>query len=277
MNNKLLFLIILSLFFLASNSLLVKWALLQNSIDPYSFTLIRLLSGALVLNLYLVYKEKKLSFSFKENFLSSFVLFSYAICFSYAYIGLDAGLGTLILFSSVQLSMIFLALRKKERINIKQGLGILLALSGLMYLLYPNQAFELSYFHVFLIIIAGISWAIYSVLGKTKTNILKSTTQNFTLASIFLLIFYIFFQSEIHISQTGIVLALLSGTLTSALAYVLWYFILQRIKITTASIIQLAVPIIAIFISILFLGESLSLKLLLSSAVILLGIAISLV
>ncbi len=277
MNLKMLILIILALIFLASNSLLVKFALIQNSIDAFSFTFIRILSGAFVLSLYLLYKDKRLNFSLKNSFYSSLALFSYAMAFSYAYLGLEAGIGTLILFSSVQLSMIILALFKKERFNIKQFLGLVLAFLGLVYLLYPSQDFVLSYLHVFLIIIAGISWAFYSVLGKNKKNILKLSAQNFVFASFFIVIFYILFRPDIYLTQEGVLLALLSGILTSAFAYVLWYYILQHIQILTASIIQLAVPIIAIFISVLFLKELFTFKLILASVIILCGISLSLI
>jgi len=276
-DKKLLFIIILTLVFLASNSLLVKWALLQNSIDAYTFTIVRISSGALALMFYVFYKHKRIVFSFKHKWREGLALSAYALSFSFAYLGLDAGLGTLILFSSVQLSMILLALKSKETLSRNKILGLSLAFMGLFYLLYPTKSFEVSYFHSFLIILAGISWAFYSIFAKKAQNILFQSSENFTKASLIILSAYFILTPSTYVSSQGLIFALISGILSSAFAYVLWYFILGKIQIITASIIQLAVPLIAIYISILFFGEDLSLKLILSSTIILFGIFLSLV
>lgn len=277
MNTKVIFLIFISLVFLATNSILCKLALLNNSIDAYSFTLIRLLSACITLVILVKIKYKKIELNLKTNYLSGFVLFLYAITFSYAYLHLDAGLGTLILFAAVQLSMIIMSFFYNEKLKSTQILGISLAIAGLIYLLYPSDDFVLSYFHVFLIIISGVSWAAYTVLGKNKKNILALTSDNFTKASIFILISYFVFFPDTFLTKEGLVLALVSGIITSAFGYILWYYVLNKITIITASIVQLLVPIIAIIISIIFLNEILTLKLIISCIIILLGISICLI
>ena len=277
MNTKVIFLIFISLIFLATNSILCKLALLQHSIDAYSFTLIRLLSACITLVILVKIKHKKIEFNLKTNYLSGFVLFLYAITFSYAYLHLDAGLGTLILFASVQLSMILMSFFYNEKLKSTQIIGILLAIAGLIYLLYPSDDFKLSYFHVFLIILSGISWAVYTVLGKNKKDILNLTSDNFTKASIFILISYFAFFPDTFYTKEGLLLASISGIVTSAFGYILWYYVLNKITIITASIVQLLVPIIAIIISIIFLNEILTLKLIISSIIILLGISICLI
>lgn len=276
MNTKVIFLIFISLVFLATNSILCKLALLNNSIDAYSFTLIRLLSACITLLILVKIKYKKIELNLKTNYLSGFVLFLYAITFSYAYLHLDAGLGTLILFASVQLSMIIMSFFYNEKLKSTQIIGILLAIAGLIYLLYPSDDFVLSYFHVFLIILSGISWAAYTVLGKNKKNILSLTSDNFTKASIFILISYFAFFPDTFYTKEGLLLASISGIVTSAFGYILWYYVLNKITIITASIVQLLVPIIAIIISIIFLNEILTLKLIISCIIILLGISICL-
>ena len=203
------------------------------------------------------------------------MLFLYAIAFSYAYLNMEAGIGTLILFAVVQLSMILLALRKKEKLTFKKFIGVTIAFLGLIYLLYPNEDFTLSLFHVFLMLISGVAWAFYSVLGKKSTSTLKDTTENFTKSILFLLVFYIFFVDSFNLSAYGIFLACLSGGLTSAIGYVLWYKVLKNMEIITASIIQLVVPVISIFLSVLLLDEKLSVTLFIGTVIILSGIYIS--
>ena len=187
-----------------------------------------------------------------------------------------AGIGTLILFAVVQLSMILIAIFYKESFSINKILGIIVAFAGLVYLLYPKEDFSISFFHAFLMIISGIAWAIYTVIGKSSTNALLNTTDNFFKASIFTLIFMLMFISEVHLDLYTFCLAITSGAITSALGYLLWYEILPKIEIITASVLQLLVPIIAIFLSILFLDESLTLELIVSTILILVGIFIAL-
>lgn len=272
-NEKLLLTIFLSLIFLALNSILCKAALVSNLIDAYSFTFFRIISAALTLILIYLYKNKKLVFNTKTNWLSSFMLFIYAICFSYSYLSIDAGFGTLLLFAIVQLVMVFASLFYKEKINTQKIIGIVLAIFGLIYLLYPTQSFEVSFYHAFLMIISGVAWAIYTIIGKKSINALANTMDNFIKATLFIVLFYFVFTIDnLYYSFNGVVLALISGSITSALGYVLWYEVLPKIQIITAGVIQLFVPILSIILSIIFLNETLTNTLLVSSIIIILGI-----
>lgn len=275
-NIKFIFLIALSLLFLASNSIFCKLALVNNYIDAYSFTILRLLFGAITLVLIYFYKTKKIYFSKKINWLSSFMLFSYAICFSYSFMNIDAGMGTLLLFTVVQIVMVLFSLFQKEKITVQKFFGVILALFGLAYLLYPKDSFEISLFHAFLMIIAGVSWAIYTILGKKSSDSLYNTMDNFVKSLIFIVIFYILFLPEnIFITNKGLLLAFISGSITSAIGYVLWYEVLPKMQFITAGIIQLFAPIISIVISIIFLNESLSMTLFLSATMIFIGIILT--
>lgn len=268
--------LLLSLLFLALNSIFCKLALSNNFIDAFSFTMYRVLFGSITLILIYLYKRKRLQFSIKKNWLSSLMLFSYAICFSYSFLNIEAGVGTLLLFAVVQLVMVIFSLFHKEKINFQKIAGIFLAMAGLIYLLYPKQSFELSLFHAFLMIIAGISWAVYTVLGKKSSDSLYNTTDNFAKALIFVVIFYLLFSPEnSFISEKGILLAFISGSLTSAIGYLLWYEVLPKMQLITAGIIQLFVPVISIVISIVFLNENLTFTLFLSTVIIFAGILLT--
>ncbi len=273
---KLLILIFISLLFLSANSILCKMAISTQNIDAYSFTFLRIFSGAIFLLFIYFYKNKNLKLDFKRNWISSFMLFSYAICFSYSFINMYAGVGTLILFAVVQLSMILIALFYKEKLTINKIVGVLIAFAGLVYLLYPKEDFSISFFHSFLMIIAGISWGVYSVLGKKSTNATYNTTDNFFKASIFTIIFGFLFIDIFKVDLFTFFVAITSGMITSALGYLIWYEVLPRIEIITASILQLLVPIIAIFLSVLILNEKITFELFISTFIILFGIFIAL-
>ena len=273
---KLFVLICVALLFLSANSILARMAIVTQNIDAFTFTFLRIISGSILLFIIYFYRKKRVDISLKKNWISGFMLFLYAICFSYSYINMLAGIGTLILFAVVQLSMIFIALFYKEKMSLNKIIGIFVAFIGLVYLLYPKEDFTISYFHTFLMVISGTAWGVYSVLGKSSTSAIFNTTDNFFKASIFTLIFMLMFISEVHLDLYTFCLAITSGAITSALGYLLWYEILPKIEIITASVLQLLVPIIAIFLSILFLDESLTLELIVSTILILVGIFIAL-
>lgn len=269
---KLFIFIFIALLFLSANSILARVAISTQNIDAFTFTFLRIFSGAILLLIIYFYKNKNLKLNFKKNWLSSFMLFLYAICFSYSFINMYAGIGTLILFAVVQLSMILIALFYKEKLTSNKIFGVLIAFSGLVYLLYPKEDFSISFFHSFLMIIAGISWGVYSVIGKKSTNATYNTTDNFLKASIFTIIFGVLFVDFFKVDLFTFFIAITSGMITSALGYLIWYEVLPKIEIFTASILQLLVPIIAIFLSLIILDEKLSFELIVSTFIILFGI-----
>lgn len=271
-NPNLILLNIIALVFLASNSILCKLAIVNHYADAYSFTFLRLISAALTLFFIVSLKERSINLSINKNWGSAFFLFLYAIAFSYAYIKLDAGLGTLILFAFVQLTITFYAIINKEKIYFKQAFGIFIAFLGLVYLFYPRDDFSISIEGFIFITLSGISWGIYTILGKKSENALKDTNENFLKTIPFLLIYLVTFPINIHINTDGLILSFLSGAITSAIGYVIWYKVLINISIITAGVIQLIVPIIAIFLSIILLNEPITMTLLVSTTLILLGI-----
>ena len=273
---KLFVSIFIALLFLATNSILCKMAISTQNIDAFSFTFLRIFSGTVLLLCIYFYKNKNLKLSFKKNWISSFMLFLYAICFSYSYINMFAGIGTLILFAVVQISMILIALFYKEKLTINKILGVIVAFGGLAFLLYPKEDFSISFFHTFLMVISGIAWAVYSVIGKSSTNALLNTTDNFFKATIFAIIFMLFFINEFKFDLYTSFLAILSGSITSGLGFLIWYEVLPKIQITTASVLQLIVPILAIFLSVIILDEKFSLELAISTFIILFGIFLAL-
>ena len=279
-NLKLIGLISLALVFFASNSVLARMAISTQNIDAFSFTFLRIFSATAVLSLVYLYKNRNLKIDLKTNYLSGFMFFLYAICFSYSYINMLAGIGTLILFAVVQLSMIIMALFSNEKLSVKKVIGIAIAFGGLLYLLYPRNDFSISYFHTFLMFLSGLGWAIFSVLGKKSQNATLNATDSLFKALFFALIFGIFyilfFLNTLKIDFLTSIMAIVSGSITTAFGVFIWYAVLPKIQIITASIIQLIVPIIGIFLSILLLDEEVTFDLVVSTILILLGIFLAL-
>ena len=83
----------------------------------------------------------------------------------------------------------------------------------------------------------------------------------------------LFAYPYMHIAPTGAMLAVTSGSITSGLGYVLWYRALRRITTTQAAVVQLLVPVLAAIGGIIFISETLSLRLVVASSLILGGVA----
>ena len=258
----------------AGNSLLCRQALKHTAIDPASFTVIRLVSGALIL--WLLAGMKQSSPAGKGNWLSAFALFAYAAGFSFAYISLSAGGGALLLFGAVQATMIGHGLWKGERLRAFQTLGVLLALGGLVGLLLPGlSAPPLP--GAALMIAAGIAWGIYSLRGKGAGDPTRVTAGNFMRAVPITIILSLLMLEFASLDSAGFYYAVASGALASGLGYAIWYTVLPALKNTSAATVQLSVPVIAALGGIVFLGEPLTLRLVLASVAILGGIALVIV
>ena len=271
--SAMLFKIVLAMIAFAANSVICRFALVQNQIDPMSFSILRVLSGVLVLSALLMvsYRKSQIRTKLNWNLKHGFYLAVYIVAFSLAYVKIDAGVGALLLFGTVQLTMVIYGLFHGENINWKRAVGLLLAFTGITILLLPGaNAPSLGY--SIIMVASGIAWAAYSISGKDSTNPLNSTYTNFVLAVPFVLIAGFLFAQNIHISWQGFILAIVSGGLASSSAYVLWYSILKQIDSIMASAVQLSVPCLAIIGGSLFIGENIGLRILLSSVIVLCGI-----
>jgi len=254
----------------ASNSLLNRLALGQNTIDAVSYTAIRLTTGAAMLWLISYLQKNKVA----GNWISAVMLFTYAIAFSFAYLSLSIGTGALILFGSVQVTMILAALRSGERPHLLEWLGVLLALGGLVYLVFPGIKAP-SPLGSALMVMAGIAWGIYSLRGRGVSSPLASTAGNFIFAVPFILTVWLLRAGNVHVSQYGILLASASGAIASGVGYVIWYAALRGLTATRAAIVQLSVPVLAGWAGVVFLAEDISLRLILAGLLILGGIALA--
>ncbi len=256
----------------AANSLLCRIALGGNLIDPVSFTSVRLLSGAAILFPLSRLGAPSQVVRATASWGSGLALFLYAVAFSLAYIYLDTGTGALILFGSVQATMIGVGLKSGERPPPLQWFGLLTALGGLIYLVSPGIAAP-DPLGAFLMAISGISWGVYSLRGRNSAAPLASTSGNFLRTVPLAAAVVVVALSSLHATRTGIVLALVSGGITSGLGYVLWYWALRGLSTTKAAIVQLLVPVLAALGGVVFLAEVVSARMVVASILVLGGVA----
>ena len=246
-------------------------ALRHTGIDAASFTSIRLFSGALVL--WLIVRSRGEKIGNAGSWTSGLALFAYAAGFSFAYVSLPTASGALLLFGAVQATMIGYGLWKGERLRALQVAGLALACGGLFGLLLPGlSAPPLP--GSLLMLGAGVAWGIYSLRAKGATDPTRLTAGNFMRALPFVAVLSVAMLPSVALDGAGIVYAIASGGLTSGVGYAIWYTALRGLKASSAATVQLSVPVIAALGGIAFLGEAVTLRLLITSTAILGGIAL---
>ena len=268
---------VFALFAFAANSVLCRLALGTNAIDATSFTTIRLLSGIAILFVLiqltrLIQKPTKdLKLQSKGSWLSAAMLFIYAVAFSFGYISLDTGTGALILFGAVQITMILSNVISGNKLHLSEWLGLALAFTGFVYLIMPSVTTP-SLTGFVLMSISGMAWAFYTLLGRKSKNALNDTAFNFLRTVPFIFILMVFSLDSLHVSSSGIMLAILSGAIASGVGYFVWYIALAGLSVTQAAVLQLFVPIIAALGGVIFTSELITVRLIESSALVLGGI-----
>lgn len=278
---RIFILVLLAMIAFAGNSVFARLGLTHlglsgtNTIDPASYTLVRLISGTIVLTIIVSWKKGSTASLIKHgDWISAAALFGYAAAFSFAYLSLETGLGALILFTCVQASMIGWAIFKGDRPTLFEWLGLIIAFGAFAWLVSPGlQAPDP--FAAFLMLVAGVSWAVYSTRGRSSQDALSTTTGNFILSIPFAIALLIVTIGQVNIISYGVLMAIGSGAVTSALGYTIWYMAVRKISQTQAAIVQLSVPVIAGIGGTLFSGEPWTTRFAISAALILGGVAIA--
>ena len=263
---------LLAIIAFAANSVLCRLALGAGHIDAASFASVRVISGAIALAAIVFYRSNG-RIERDANWRSALALFIYMVFFSFAYLSLGAGIGALILFAAVQLTMFIVALRSGEIFSPLSWLGLVLAFGGLVYLVSPGVTAPEPVGAV-LMTIAGIAWGVYSLLGRQVADPTRATAWNFLLSVPLVMITSLLFMQQFHATTTGVALAVISGVVASGIGYVIWYAALRGLATTSAATVQLSVPIIAAIGGVLLLAEGVTLRLGIASAATLGGVAI---
>ena len=255
----------------AANSVLCRLALQHTAIDPASFTVIRLVSGAVMLAVLLQWRRQVPGRA--GNWGSALALFVYAAAFSFAYVSLPTGVGALLLFAAVQATMIITGLVRGERLGAQQSAGLVLAFGGLVYLLLPGLSAP-PLVGALLMIGAGVAWGVYSLRGRGTRDALAATGGNFLRTVPMAIGLGMLGIGDVSVDMTGVMYAVLSGALASGAGYAVWYAALRGLNATRAATVQLSVPVIAALGGVVLLGEAVTLRLALSSVAILGGVAL---
>ena len=273
---RLFLLTALTMIAFAANSVLNRLALSDGGMDAQVFGGVRLVSGAVMLLLLLVLRKRAFVLTLQNRLWPVLALLAYIFGFSLAYGTLDPGFGALILFSVVQATMFFGAILAREVVPPQRWFGAGLALIGLGWLLWPEGDVVRSVPHMVAMCVAGIGWGVYSLLGRAAQDPLHATAMNFLFAALVAIVWLGVSGMAGDWSVHGLVLAMVSGAVTSGLGYALWYKLLPALGAARAAVAQLSVPVIALAGGAFFLDEPLTLRFLLASGFVIGGVLISL-
>ncbi|HEY7191928.1 MAG TPA: DMT family transporter [Vicinamibacterales bacterium] len=257
----------------AANSILCRMALREGVVDPATFSTVRFLSGAILLTI-VATRTKRPFFPLSGSWLAAVVLTVYALPFAFAYTQLSAGTGALIMFGCVQVTMLVAAVGEGERPHVVQWLGLVVALTGLVNLVFPGLTAP-SPLGAALMATAGVCWGVYSLLGRGASNPLLQNTGNFVRAVPLIAAASAFTMPRMHIEPRGAVLSIASGAVATGLGYVVWYAAVRGLTAVRASVVQLAVPLIAAGGGVLLLSETVTLRLVSSTVLVLGGITMA--
>ena len=272
---RLIFMICLTLIAFAANSVLNRMALSDGDTGPAAFAALRTFSGALFLAMLVTVRSGLPRLARRGRWIGTGSLTLYMLGFSYAYIALDAGVGALILFGGVQITMFAGTLLGGERPAVARWIGSVIAFLGLVWLLSPTTDTAPDTTGAVLMTLAALGWGIYSLQGRKAGDPLSETAANFICAAPFVLMAWILLPDDISIR--GAFLAVLSGAVTSGMGYALWYTILPRLTSSVAALLQLTVPVIALGGGFLFLAEVPTWRFVIASAVVLGGVAFGII
>jgi len=254
----------------AANSLLCRAALRPGLADAASFTLVRMVSGALMLAALVLLRRGGRPKG--GSWPSGLALAGYALAFSFAYLRIDAGTGALVLFAAVQVGMIGWSIAQGEHPRPREWAGLLVALGGLFLLARPGRTAP-DPRGLALMALAGLAWAAYSLRGRHARDPLEANADNFFRGAVLTLAATLLVPHR-ELTRAGLALAVASGAVASGLGYTLWYAALRGLDRTQAAVVQLAVPVLAAAGGVLLLGEDMTLRLVACGTVILGGIAL---
>ena len=271
---RIIALTVIAMIAFAANSVLARLAFATAGAEPLSYTGIRLAAGAATLAVLLALRRRNLRLGGSWSGVAA--LFGYAILFSIAYILLGAGTGALILFASVQIGMLGWAVYRGDRPGLIEWLGFVVAFGGLVYLLSPGVVAP-NPLGALLMLVAGLCWAAYTLIGRASTSPLDDTAGNFMRSSPLAVVMVVAGALTHGVSLAAVIYAIVSGALASGLGYAVWYTALPSLSRTRAAIVQLTVPAIAGAGGVLFIGEALSPRLVIATIAIIGGVALAVI
>lgn len=264
-----------AMFCFAANSLFCRMAMTIGETDPLTYTLIRIASAAAALSFIVWMRASRLPRIRDVNLQSMWALLVYLLTFAFAYARLGTGIGALVLFGAVQLSMFAVAVFEGEKVKRLSWAGNVIAVAGLVYLVQPWGSAP-DPVGVLAMAVSGVAWGAFSLIARGADEPIEANAAVFIWCLLAIGIVAIATPSKLVAAPAGIWLAIASGTVSSGLGYIVWYRALRSLPASRAAIVQLSVPALAAIGGTILLAEPVTLRLVIASMALLGGVALAL-
>jgi len=194
--------------------------------------------------------------------------------------GIDASTAGLLVQLEVPFGLIMAWLFLDDRISVKQMIGVLVAFAGAALIIgEPKLSGNLIY--AFMVIGGAFTWSVGQIMIKKLGNIggfiLITGVAIFAAPQLFIAS-YLFESNQVMQIQTanlpawGAVAYL--GLIMTALGYALWYRLLGLYNVNQVMPFLLLLPVTSVIGGIVFLGESLTVKITIGGSMALFGVAL---
>ena len=255
----------------AANSLVTRYVVGNRLFDAYLLTVVRFVAGAVALLVLTLGRGDRPSLT-RANLWPAFWLGVYAVCISFGYEHIGAAAGTFVFYATVLAGLVAYDVVSRTPVPRVRVVGALVSLTGVGVLTAP-AAGDVTPLGVLLLAVTGAAWALYTAAGRTVTDPQTATTGNFTVLAVALMVpVGVTISGGPTVTTTGLVLAALMGSVTTALSYVAWYACQRRMSATTAGTVQTIIPILTAAAATVLLGERLTVVLVLAALLVFAGL-----
>jgi drug/metabolite transporter (DMT)-like permease len=255
----------------AANSLVTRYVVGNRLLDAYLLTVVRFVAGAVALLVLTLSRGERPSLT-RANLWPAFWLGVYAVCISFGYQHIGAAAGTFVFYATVLAGLVAYDMVSRTPVPRVRVVGALVSLAGVGVLTAP-AAGDVTPLGVLLLAVTGAAWALYTAAGRTVTDPQTATTGNFTVLAVALMVpVGVTVSGGPTVTTTGLVLAALMGSVTTALSYVAWYACQRRMSATTAGTVQTIIPILTAAAATVLLGERLTVVLVLAALLVFAGL-----
>jgi drug/metabolite transporter (DMT)-like permease len=256
-------------------------------ISPLQLAALRIGLAAVLINVFLLLKGQLLTTNLKFwKHVAVAGFFAHTVPFILINWGeqyIDSALAS-ILNGLTPLSTIVLAnfMISEEKLTKQKLFGVLLGFAGLIILVLPNiiSGLEATQAGIFAVTIGAISYGVAMVYSKKHLKNcppVHAPSAQLLVASIYLIPISLLFESPtnlLNVSWEAIGSVLILTVFGTAIAFVLYYKLLEVASASYLSLVTYLMPIYGVLLGVLFMNEIISMEMVAGMALILAGIMV---
>lgn len=236
-----------------------------NDFPPMTFAAVRFVLTAVLMFLVLIASKKlknyKQLFSWPAIIFGVFNGFAYALVFegeNYISSSLTAVLNAAMPFTTLILATIFVG----ERLTMRKTIGLLCGFTGIIFLYWRDLSHTSSGMMLGggMIILSTVIYATGAIIAKkypSNNGVLEVVSVQMAATAIVLVILAVILEPypRLQWTQSSIFSLLYLAVIGSALAFVLYYYLLKNIEVSKLSYVSMITPVVAVVFGVFFLGE----------------------